>query len=198
MILAGFGMVLAFAAVATLVAIAPGLMYPLRDIRGLDQLVDSLPAVLITATISSWVVLGSALLAMTKGRMYLRRNVREIGEDNLRGQPNNLTIAGLVFAGFAVTQAGSDTSADTTLLIGSLSAFLIAWSVLHIPSAVAATYLADAMHWIGLALLVGFIFEVSHAGTSDVAVVASGGALVTVFATSLIHARGHFRSALGS
>jgi len=196
MILIGFGAVLTVAVAAMLVAIAPGLVTPLRDIPALGGIGDSFSGLVIAATISSWAVLGFALLLRIKGRTYLRMNVREIADDNLRGQPNNLTIAGLVFAGFAVTQATLGASTNTTLLIGSLSAFLVAWSVLHAPTAIAATYLADAMHWIGLALLVGFIFEVSRMGDSDVALVASGGALVTVFATSMAHARGHWRSAI--
>src|ERR1035437_6694156 len=119
----GFAVLLVVAALTLLYPVVAGTPSPPPTLPSFVEYVLALP---VPAT---WLVLISALCLSVDGRAYLTGTAGEaLAEQNVASKPHNLTIGGLVLAALAVSSRDTLSHPTGSLLVGSPTAFLLAWS----------------------------------------------------------------------
>ena len=177
--------------VAAAAAIGPASAVPIASGADVEML-------FVAATPVTWLMVGLAILMSPRGREYLSSDAGpKLTEENLSTRVDSLTIAGLVFAGLAITPTARVDSSAPVLLTASLAAFMSAWAASFYPSRTSSTVVRDGMHWIGLAALLGAVFHIAAGLTpsSLLPTTAATAGTVAIFFYSLGHARAHYRSA---
>jgi len=149
---------------------------------------DAVEYGLVLITPVEWLLLLGGLGATRVGREYLQSTASEdLAQRNVESQPNNLTVAGLVLAALAISPAAVVHGGTGALLVASLAGFLFAWAVGNAPYRKSGMIVADAMHWSGLALLIGAVALVAgvDAIPAGVAIASVATTLIAVYSGSL-------------
>jgi hypothetical protein len=151
---------------------------------------------LVFLVAGAWVALLLVLAATRRGRRYVAKDASDVlVAENVETRMDSLTIAGLVFAGLALGPAAVG-QASTYLTVG-FAAFMVAWAAAFFPERMSSTLVRDAMHWIGLACLLGGVHVIAtgFAGAPEAARVAAMAGTVGVGIYALVHVSAHYRGA---
>jgi hypothetical protein len=144
-----------------------------------------------------WVILCVSLAATKTGRAYVQDSTGDaLAELNISTRPENLTIAGLVFAGLAIGPAAT-VGKESPPLFASLASFVAAWGATFLPDRMSSTLVRDALHWVGIGCLVAAVYGMACdlAPSSLGPRVAILGAAAVASVYSILHARAHWRTA---
>ena len=183
----------------TVGAIALGIRLPV--VGELIRQIDPAPveALLVGFVAMEWVGLLAVLGGSARGRKYVVKDASDqLISDNVNTRMDSLTIAGLVFAGLALGPAAVG-QASTYLTLG-FGAFMVAWAAGFSPERMSSTLVRDAMHWIGLACLLGGVHVIASnlPGAPEAARAAAMAGTAAVGAYAFAHVWAHHRGAFSA